>query len=94
MKNYQQMESEKTKFLIANEKQKVTEKESETLRKRDIILAESQAEVSKINKAREINEQKAKKKIEEVESNLNSFIINIRLHIFRKTEDVNRCRIL
>ena len=88
------MESEKTKFLIANEKQKVTEKESETLRKRDIILAESQAEVSKINKAREINEQKAKKKIEEVESNLNSFIINIRLHIFRKTEDVNRCRIL
>jgi len=68
MRNYQQMESEKTKFLIANEKQKVSEKESETTRKRDIILAQSQAEVSKINKEQEINEQKAKKKIEEIES--------------------------
>jgi len=86
MKNYQQMESEKTKFLIANEKQKVSEKESETIRKRDIILAQSQAEVSKINKEQEINEQQAKKKIQEIESKY--YLVNyIRFYILREAKN-------
>ena len=63
------MESEKTRFLIANERQKVIEKEAETLRKQNIIKAESEAEVSKIVKSKEINEQESKKKIQEIESN-------------------------
>lgn len=63
------MEAEKTRFLIANEKQKVIEKEAETIRKQNIIKAESEAEVSKIIKNMEINEQESKKKIQEIESN-------------------------
>ena len=62
------MESEKTKFLIAIEKQKVMEKEAETHRKENIIKALSDAEVSKIIKVKEINEQESKKKIQEIES--------------------------
>jgi hypothetical protein len=68
MKNYVSMEVEKTKFLIAAEKQKTTEKESETIRKADVIRAQAESEVSKINKEREINEQLSRQKIEEIES--------------------------
>ena len=64
------MESEKTRFLIANERQKVIEKEAETLRKQNIIKAESEAEVSKIVKNKEINEQESKKKIQEIENSI------------------------
>lgn len=67
------MESEKTRFLIANERQRVLEKEAETLRKQNIIKAESDAEVSKIIKLKEINEQESKRKIQEIESNLKIF---------------------
>ena len=67
-KNFEDMESEKTKFLIAIEKQKVMEKEAETHRKENIIKALSDAEVSKIIKVKEINEQESKKKIQEIES--------------------------
>jgi hypothetical protein len=62
------MESEKTKFLIANERQKVLEKEAETLRKQNIIKAKAEAEVSKIVKEKEILEHEAKLKIQEIES--------------------------
>ena len=63
------MESEKTKYLIANERQKVLEKEAETTRKQNIIKAQAEAEVSKIVKEKEINEQESKKRIQEIESN-------------------------
>jgi hypothetical protein len=64
------MESEKTKYLIANEKQKVLEKEAETTRKQNIIKAQSEAEVSKIVKEKEINEHESKKRIQEIESKI------------------------
>merc|ERR1719431_1705953 len=48
-KNYGLMEAEKTKLLIANQKQKVDEKTAETERKLAIIEAEKEAEVAKIN---------------------------------------------
>ncbi len=69
-KNYEEMESEKTKYLIANERQKVIEKEAETSRKQNIIKAQSEAEVSKIIKEKEINEQESKRKIQEIESTI------------------------
>ena len=68
--NYETMESEKTKYLIASERQKVVEKESETLRKQNIIRAQSEAEVSKIIKEKEINEQESKQTIQEIENNI------------------------
>lgn len=69
------MEAEKTKYLIANERQKVIEKEAETSRKQNIIKAQSEAEVSKIIKEKEINEQESIKKIQEIESLINIFYI-------------------
>lgn len=67
-RNYEEMEAEKTRYLIANERQKVIEKEAETSRKQNIIKAQSEAEVSKIIKEKEINEQESAKKIQEIES--------------------------
>ncbi len=66
--NYEAMESEKTRYLIASERQKVLEKEAETTRKQNIIKAQSEAEVSKIIKEKEINEQESIRKIQEIES--------------------------
>lgn len=64
------MESEKTRYLIASERQKVLEKEAETTRKQNIIKAQSEAEVSKIIKEKEINEHESKRRIQEIESKL------------------------
>lgn len=44
MQNYEQMEAEKTKFLIAEQEQKVREKEAETVRKVAIINMEKELE--------------------------------------------------
>lgn len=84
-RNYEEMESEKTKFLIANERQKVVEKEAETTRKQNIIRAQSEAEVSKIVKEKEINEQESKKTIQVIESRKN--ILIFRYNIFGKTKN-------
>jgi hypothetical protein len=62
------MESEKTNFMIATERQKVLEKEAETIRKQEIIKAQTEAQVSLINKEREINEHESKKRIQSIES--------------------------
>ena len=62
------MEGEKTKYLIAIEKAKMLEKEAETSRMQNIIKAKGDAEVSKIVKEKEINEQESKKRIQEIES--------------------------
>ncbi len=64
------MESEKTKFLIATERQKVAEKEAETERIQNIIRAKSDAEVSKIVQEKFILEQDAKKKIQDIENSI------------------------
>lgn len=47
-RNYEAMEAEKTKLLIAEQVQKVIEKEAETERKRSTIEAQMRADVSKI----------------------------------------------
>ncbi|XP_065220545.1 erlin-2-like [Planococcus citri] len=47
-KNYETMEGEKTKLLIATQRQKVVEKDAETERKRAIIEAEKEAQIAKI----------------------------------------------
>ncbi|KAH9503997.1 Erlin-1 [Bulinus truncatus] len=66
-KNYEAMEGEKTKLLIAIQKQKVVEKEAETDRKRAIIEAEKVAQVSKIQWEQKIMEKESEKKMSEIE---------------------------
>ncbi|XP_005089259.1 erlin-1 [Aplysia californica] len=66
-KNYEAMEGEKTKLLIAIQKQKVVEKEAETDRKRAIIEAEKIAQVAKIQWDQKIMEKESEKKMSEIE---------------------------
>ena len=65
-------EAERTKLLIATEKQKVIEKEAETERKRAVIEAEKQAQVANISYAQKIMEKESMKKMSAIEG---SFII-------------------
>ena len=60
-------EAERTKLLIATEKQKVVEKEAETERKRAIIEAKKQAEVANITYSQRIMEKDSQRKMSEIE---------------------------
>lgn len=60
-------EAEKTKLLITEQRQKVVEKEAETERKRAIIDAEKQAQVSKIEFEQKIMEKESIKQISVIE---------------------------
>ncbi len=65
--NYELMEAEKTKLLIATQHQKLVEKEAETERKKAIIEAEKVAQVAKIQYEQKILEKESHKKISEIE---------------------------
>jgi len=56
-------------LLIAEQRQKVVEKEAETERKRAIIEAEKQAQVSKIEFEQKIMEKESMKQISIIEGN-------------------------
>lgn len=66
-------EAEKTKLLIAEQRQKVIEKEAETERKKAIIDAEKQAQISKIEFEQKVMEKESLKQISLIES-INLFI--------------------
>uniref|UniRef100_A0A2K5D478 Erlin n=1 Tax=Aotus nancymaae TaxID=37293 RepID=A0A2K5D478_AOTNA len=66
-RNYELMESEKTKLLIAAQKQKVVEKEAETERKKALIEAEKVAQVAEITYGQKVMEKETEKKISEIE---------------------------
>ncbi|XP_052266551.1 erlin-1-like [Dreissena polymorpha] len=66
-KNYEMMEAEKTKLLIAVQKQKVVEKEAETDRKKAIIEAEKNASVAKIQWEQKVMEKESEKRMSEIE---------------------------
>lgn len=66
-KNFELMEAEKTKLLIAMQKQKVVEKEAETERKKALIEAEKVAAVAKIQYQQMLKEKETHKRISEIE---------------------------
>ncbi|XP_068927400.1 erlin-1 isoform X1 [Petaurus breviceps papuanus] len=66
-RNFELMEAEKTKLLIAAQKQKVVEKEAETERKKAIIEAEKTAQVAKIRFQQKVMEKETEKRISEIE---------------------------
>ncbi|XP_071952523.1 erlin-2-B-like [Antedon mediterranea] len=70
-KNYESMENEKTKLLIAHQHQKVVEKEAETDRKKAIIEAEKVAQVTKIQLDQQIMEKESQKRVSEIEDTSN-----------------------
>eukprot|EP00054_Salpingoeca_dolichothecata_P002561 m.23176 g.23176 ORF g.23176 m.23176 type:complete len:184 (+) comp13100_c0_seq1:36-587(+) len=65
--NYEKMEAEKTRLLIETQRQRVVEKEAETQRKKEIIEAEKQAAVAKINNQALIAEKETQKRLAEIE---------------------------
>ncbi|CAK8577310.1 unnamed protein product [Lathyrus sativus] len=67
-RNFEQMEEERTKVLIAIEKQKVSEKEAETMKKMAISEAEKNANVSKILMEQKLLEKDSARKQEEIEN--------------------------
>lgn len=66
-RNYELMESEKTKLLISAQTQKVVEKEAETERKRAVIEAEKVAMVAEIKFSQKVMEKETEKKISSIE---------------------------
>ncbi|XP_024081523.1 erlin-2-B-like isoform X1 [Cimex lectularius] len=69
-KNYELMEYEKTKLLIAHEHQKVVEKDAETERKKALIEAEKVSQVSKIQYEQKIMEKESLQKMAEIENTI------------------------
>ncbi|XP_020220684.1 erlin-2-B [Cajanus cajan] len=67
-RNFEQMEEERTKVLIAIEKQKVSEKEAETKKKMAISEAEKNANVSKILMEQKLLEKDSARRQEEIEN--------------------------
>ncbi|KAF8389710.1 hypothetical protein HHK36_024229 [Tetracentron sinense] len=69
-RNFEQMEEERTKVLIAVEKQKVAEKEAETQKKIALTEAEKNAQVSKILMEQKLREKDSAKMQQEIENQM------------------------
>jgi len=68
--DYERMEAEKTKLLIATQRQKVVEKEAETERKKAIISAEKEAKIAEIKNQQQIDARLAEKQIQHIEDEI------------------------
>lgn len=69
-RNYEQMEEERTKVLIAKERQQVVEKEAETEKKKALSEAEKSAQVSAILMQQKLQEKEANKRQQEIENEI------------------------
>ncbi|EEF50755.1 SPFH domain-containing protein 2 precursor, putative [Ricinus communis] len=69
-RNFEQMEEERTKVLIAIERQKVVEKEAETKKKMAISEAEKNANVSKILMEQKLMEKDSARREQEIENQM------------------------
>lgn len=69
-KNYELMEAEKTQLLISIQHQRVVEKDAETERKKAIIEAEKQAQISRIQYEQKIMEKESMKQINLIENQI------------------------
>ncbi|XP_031491108.1 uncharacterized protein LOC116258123 isoform X2 [Nymphaea colorata] len=69
-RNFEQMEEERTKVLIAIEKQKVAEKEAETMKKIALTEAEKDAQVSRILMEQKLMEKDSIRRQEQIENEM------------------------
>ncbi|XP_057837736.1 uncharacterized protein LOC131047939 isoform X1 [Cryptomeria japonica] len=69
-RNYEQMEEERTKALIAMERQKVLEKEAETHKKIAVTEAEKNSEVSSVIMEQRMMEKESIKKQQKIENEM------------------------
>jgi len=69
-RNFEQMEEERTKVLIAIERQRVVEKEAETKKKMAISEAEKNANVSKIIMEQKLTEKESTRQQQQIENQI------------------------
>jgi regulator of protease activity HflC (stomatin/prohibitin superfamily) len=69
-RNYEEMEAEKTRLMIAEQTQKVREKEAETLRKQAVIEAEKMAQVAKIATDAKLAEKETTKRMAAIDDEM------------------------
>eukprot|EP00249_Psilotum_nudum_P006877 c20129_g1_i1 orf=314-1384(-) len=69
-RNYELMEEERTKVLIAMERQKVVEKDAETEKKRAVTEAEKDSHVSKILMEQRVMEKESIKQQQQIENEI------------------------
>ncbi|GLJ18666.1 hypothetical protein SUGI_0332960 [Cryptomeria japonica] len=93
-RNYEQMEEERTKFLIEIEKQKVAEKEAETQKLKAVTEAEKDAQVSKILMQQRMMEKESIKLQQEIENEMyfaqEKSIADSNFYKFKKEADANK----
>lgn len=65
--NYESMEAEKTKLMIATQAQAVKEKEAETIRKQAVIEAEKKAQIAKIATDALLSEKRTRQQMSALE---------------------------
>ena len=68
--NFEKIEAEKTKFLITTEKQKVKILEANTVKMRELILAKSELNVTKIDIERKIKEKEYALQLARIENQI------------------------
>lgn len=72
LKDYEEMERQRTQLLITTENQKVIEKNSETTKKLALISAEQEKEISKIHFQMKIKQQQTKQQLQNIEDSIHS----------------------
>jgi hypothetical protein len=96
-REYEQMEEEKAKLLIMNERQKVVEREAEIERKRATIRAQKEAEVSQITMEKEIQEQLSHQRMEEIQNEMyltkKKALADADFYRSKRESDANRMRL-
>jgi regulator of protease activity HflC (stomatin/prohibitin superfamily) len=93
-RNYELMEGERTKLMIATQHQKVVEKDAETERKKAIIEAEKVASVVKIQLQQQIMEKESLKKMSTIEdemfSSRNKMRSDVEFYTAERTAHANK----
>jgi len=95
--NYEAMEGERTKLMVAEQTQKLVEKQAETERKRAIIEAHKQADVDAVRLERELKVKQNEKAIEAIANEMEAARARVQadaaLYRASKEAEANRARL-
>ena len=93
-RNYELMEAEKTKLLIAEQRQKVVRKDAETERVKAVIEAEQVAQVNRIQLEQQVLQKESAKKMAAIEDDMFSLREKMKADVdsyrVQKQADANR----
>jgi len=97
VRNYEQMEMERTKLLIAEQRRRVMEKEQETAKMIATISAQKDADVSNITLAKKMNEKRTAQDIQVLEDKIHSAkqqaLADAQFYTASKQAEVNKLKL-